>query len=1430
MSITTETNRTAELTTDGSETGFDFSLLIHADTEVEVWYKATGGRYSQLTLNTHYTVVFTESGGTVTTIGNDSPYAAGVILIIRNIAFTQQTNWLYNDNHSEQQHQDDFDRSVMRDLQIQEQLARSPKFLTTSSTVDITFPEPVANEIIGWNAGGTDLANISISAIAVLVADEIIAGTVPDALTDLSDVTITTPVAGDLLRYDGAAWVNYPDSNYQPIDTVLTDLSDLTAVADNEFIVGTGAGVYAHEGGNTARTSLALGTGDSPTFSGLALTGKLTVTKTTQQLELEYDGSKQADFTVNSVGDLTITVSGGDISFVSANILSTGTGRFDGGIGIGIDATAAVPINIEKTRDGPPGGLLKIAITNLGTGDVGIGLFAGENWLIGIDNSDANSLKFGTGNEVGGEDRLVITTAGAFDFKGGALTITGTISGGGSGHDQFSDFVANEHFDTSTLTAGSVIISDGTTFVEDNVGLFFATSTNRLGIGTNVPDKSLEMRNASPVIRLRDTGATADATTAFIEFGGTDAGNWVRTGWVGDGSSGSTDISLRADIGDLLLADSSGVNVTLSGGDATFAGTINIGASGKINFRDTDISIGSTLTDGILDITADFSIDMFFDNADVGAEADGQSLNINRRAVEGDDYISLYVNKDKKGLIGFSGDDDLLELAANALTVNGTIGSGEITVANGSSINLQEALTFTGATTENLIEMPDALADALSFKEGANSYLTFVTSNGSEKVTFGKVASLITGTTIGNLTLADGSITDSGGAISFGNENLTTTGFLGVGIATASDKRLNVEHGTSATSGNQTALHFNLNPFPGSASTANYRAIAGVANYNGNTADMSGYITVLRANPFLLRGGSVTGRMSIIDMGSSGLLTGSTGDIADLYYIYGEAPIADGSGTITNAAYIYLNDIGSAATNNWVIYSAGGDSFHTGDLAFGQTDKAERIGSDADGTLDLYAGTSIGLNANTIIGSGAAGVDYTLTFDGESSDGVLTWMEDELRFDFSSHIQIQKDSGVAPFIKANTTRNTDGTEVYFEANIDSGGTPCRTRVESARTGGIKFGQVGTFTNHELQIVRNSVKAIIVDTSGNVTISDNLGIGIAPTAGLSMGNDKLIALDTNAGITASTTQSQGQGALTAQVNEISTVANDGDTVTLPPAVTGVEIEIINNGVNTLQIFPASGDDLGLGANTSEELEANERVKFVAYDNDNWAKESTTEIIHAEIHDEDNTDAFVINDAGGDFHSYHTNGLVAGDLADWTFDAGGAGTSHAITGIVQAGSDITVTTGDAHGLAVGDIISQTNLADAAYVGVFDVLTVPTTTTYTVTAAYTATGTGTMDQAATLEADAVAAGVYSFFYSISATPVGNNETFDFRLYKEATAVAGSKIRRKFGAANDFGSMAGGAVAPVANGDKISFALSNEDSAANLIVRNLTIILTRL
>jgi hypothetical protein len=61
-----------------------------------------------------------------------------------------------------------------------------------------------------------------------------------------------------------------------------------------------------------------------------------------------------------------------------------------------------------------------------------------------------------------------------------------------------------------------------------------------------------------------------------------------------------------------------------------------------------------------------------------------------------------------------------------------------------------------------------------------------------------------------------------------------------------------------------------------------------------------------------------------------------------------------------------------------------------------------------------------------------------------------------------------------------------------------------------------------------------------------------------------------------GITAGTTQSQANAtALTADINIVSTVGTTNDGVKLPSAAAGMIIYVINQGANTLKLYPASG---------------------------------------------------------------------------------------------------------------------------------------------------------------------------------------------------------------------------------------------------------------
>lgn len=139
------------------------------------------------------------------------------------------------------------------------------------------------------------------------------------------------------------------------------------------------------------------------------------------------------------------------------------------------------------------------------------------------------------------------------------------------------------------------------------------------------------------------------------------------------------------------------------------------------------------------------------------------------------------------------------------------------------------------------------------------------------------------------------------------------------------------------------------------------------------------------------------------------------------------------------------------------------------------------------------------------------------------------------------------------------------------------------------------------------------KALVLDGSSEITgigglTVDNIDIDgntISATSGVVTITTADVYHSTSNGLTASTTQTQGQQQLnSAVINQVATVANANDVVTLTGAAAGRVRIIINDGANTLQIFPAAGDDLGQGSNTSTTLAAGSTVMFVAYDSTNW----------------------------------------------------------------------------------------------------------------------------------------------------------------------------------------------------------------------------------
>ena len=130
---------------------------------------------------------------------------------------------------------------------------------------------------------------------------------------------------------------------------------------------------------------------------------------------------------------------------------------------------------------------------------------------------------------------------------------------------------------------------------------------------------------------------------------------------------------------------------------------------------------------------------------------------------------------------GLTVGDITIDASANTITGLATAApSADGDVANKKYVDDSLA----GLSQNSISQLDSSVAVTDTGSDGAitltadNNSVVVVNSAGATvtgTLTATSTGSFATGTTVGNLTLANGSITDSSGAISFGDENLTTT-------------------------------------------------------------------------------------------------------------------------------------------------------------------------------------------------------------------------------------------------------------------------------------------------------------------------------------------------------------------------------------------------------------------------------------------------------------------------------------------------------------------------------------------------------------------------------------------------------------------------------------------------------------------------------
>ena len=196
------------------------------------------------------------------------------------------------------------------------------------------------------------------SPVALNIADRLICKVYANVGSGAQDAVVT-------LYMEGTTDSNFSTTAYSGIwqihGDVLDDLNTLGQVTqDGEFLVGTGAGSFAWESGDTARTSLGLGSGNSPTFTDLSLTSPSNI------YNLSHDSF--ADFVANEhIDHSSVSIQAGNGLTGGGDLTATRTLSFDSSYSptfAGLTLTGNITIPDGGTIGQSAGPLIKFDDTN----------------------------------------------------------------------------------------------------------------------------------------------------------------------------------------------------------------------------------------------------------------------------------------------------------------------------------------------------------------------------------------------------------------------------------------------------------------------------------------------------------------------------------------------------------------------------------------------------------------------------------------------------------------------------------------------------------------------------------------------------------------------------------------------------------------------------------------------------------------------------------------------------------------------------------------------------------------------------------------------------------------------------------------------------------------------------------------------------------
>ncbi|BAQ86491.1 hypothetical protein [uncultured Mediterranean phage uvMED] len=178
MTVSSTTNKVS-YSGNGSTTVFAYTFKIFADADLKVFIRSSTGVETLKTLTTHYTVsnAGNASGGNVTFTTGNTPASGETVVIQRELALTQGTDYVENDPFPAESHEDALDRLTFITQQQQEEIDRAIKASVTntiSSTEFAISASDRANKILSFDGSGdltvtegkVDTVSTSVSAVS----------------------------------------------------------------------------------------------------------------------------------------------------------------------------------------------------------------------------------------------------------------------------------------------------------------------------------------------------------------------------------------------------------------------------------------------------------------------------------------------------------------------------------------------------------------------------------------------------------------------------------------------------------------------------------------------------------------------------------------------------------------------------------------------------------------------------------------------------------------------------------------------------------------------------------------------------------------------------------------------------------------------------------------------------------------------------------------------------------------------------------------------------------------------------------------------------------------------------------------------------------------------------------------------------------------